>query len=69
MPVGIILWKWDTRSGAEILGEWPKETKVTGKTLMQLYSQHLISAKADVISMWVGSVNVVSMWTGWRNRR
>lgn len=64
MPVGIILWKWDNRSGAEILGKWPMETKVSGKTLMQLYSQHLISAKADVISMWVGSVNVVSMWTG-----
>jgi hypothetical protein len=64
MPTGILLWKWDSRSGAEILGQWPKEVEVGTKTLMQLYSTHLYSAKADVISMYVGSLNLVSMWTG-----
>lgn len=59
-----MLWKWDTRSGAEVLGVWPREVKIGMKTLMQLYSQHLYSAKADIVSMYVGSMNVLSMWTG-----
>jgi len=60
----MILWKWDTRVGAEVLGVWPREVKMGNKTLMQLYSQHLYSAKADIVSMYVGSLNVLSMWTG-----
>ena len=64
MPIGICLWEWDTRIGAEILGTWPREVKLENKTLMQLYSQHLYSAKADIVSMYVGSLNVLSIWTG-----
>ena len=64
MPIGICLWEWDSRSGAEILGTWPRDVKLENKTLMQLYSQHLYSAKADIVSMYVGSLNVLSIWTG-----
>ena len=64
MPIGICLWEWDTRIGAEVLGTWPREVKLENKTLMQLYSQHLYSAKADIVSMYVGSLNVLSIWTG-----
>ncbi|MHA1560559.1 MAG: hypothetical protein ACTSPA_00405 [Promethearchaeota archaeon] len=64
MPIGICLWEWDARSGAEILGTWPMDVKLENKTLMQLYSQHLYSAKADIVSMYVGSLNVLSIWTG-----
>ena len=64
MPIGICLWEWDTRIGADILGTWPREVKLENKTLMQLYSQHLYSAKADIVSMYVGSLNVLSIWTG-----
>ncbi len=64
MPIGMILWEWDTRSGANTLGLWPKNIEFTNKTLMQLYSQHLYSAKADVVSMYIGSLNILSLWTG-----
>jgi len=64
MPIGICLWEWDSRSGAEVLGAWPRDVKLENKTLMQLYSQHLYSAKADIVSMYVGSLNVLSIWTG-----
>jgi hypothetical protein len=64
MPIGMILWKWDVRSGAEILGIWPNEVKISNKTLMQLYSQHMYSAKADIVSLFVGSLNLLSIWTG-----
>jgi len=64
MPIGICLWEWDSRSGAEVLGTWPRDVKLENKTLMQLYSQHLYSAKADIVSMYVGSLNVLSIWTG-----
>lgn len=64
MPIGLVVWKWDTRSGGEILGKYPKETDIEFKSLMQLYSQHMYSKKADIISMYVGAMNILSMWTG-----
>ncbi|MHA1611502.1 MAG: hypothetical protein ACTSYU_05555 [Promethearchaeota archaeon] len=64
MPLGLVLWKWDTRSGGEILGKFPKETDLSLKSLMQLYSQHMYSKKADIVSMYVGALNILSMWTG-----
>ncbi len=64
MPLGLVLWKWDNRSGGEILGKFPKDTGLSLKSLMQLYSQHMYSKKADVISMYVGALNILSMWTG-----
>ena len=64
MPLGLVLWKWDERIGAEILSKYPQDISIEVKTLLQLYSQHLYSSKADVISLYVGAVNIVSVWTG-----
>ena len=64
MPIGIILWRWDYRSGAEELGKYPKGLDVSDKTMMQLYSQHLYGAQSDIVSMYVGALNIISVWTG-----
>lgn len=64
MPIGMILWRWDYRSGAEELGKYPKELDVSDKTMMQLYSQHLYGAQSDIVSMYVGALNIISVWTG-----
>ncbi len=60
----MILWRWDYRSGAEELGKYPEELDVSEKTMMQLYSQHLYGAQSDIVSMYVGALNIISVWTG-----
>jgi hypothetical protein len=64
VPIGLYLWKWDERTGAKTLGVWPNNVELDPKTLMQLYSQHLYSAKADIVSLFAGSLNILSIWTG-----
>ena len=64
MPVGMVLWKWDIRSGVEELGKYPADLEVSNKALMQLYSQHLYGTQTDIVSMYVGALNIVSVWTG-----
>jgi hypothetical protein len=64
MPVGMVLWCWEERLGPDVLVQYPNGVSMDHKTLMQLYSQHLYSAIADIVSLFVGSLNLVSLWTG-----
>jgi hypothetical protein len=64
MPIGLIVWTWDERSGPDIIDRYPKDVQLTGKTMIQLYTQHLYSQTADTISLFISSINVISIWTG-----
>jgi hypothetical protein len=64
MPQGMVVWQWNERIGAQVLAKYPNEIILENKTLMQLYSQHLYSARADIVSLYIGALNLISIWTG-----
>ncbi len=64
MPVGLVVMRWDDRTGTEVLSKYPEEINVTDKTLMQVYSTHEYSSEMGMISLMVGSLNIASYYTG-----
>ena len=50
--------------GPTILAKYPKEIEISQKTMIQLYSQLLYSESADVVSLLIGAVNLIGIWTG-----
>lgn len=64
MPKGLVIMNWDERVGADILGKFPKNIEVTDKTLMQLYAQHEYLGEAGCVSLTVGSMNLISCYSG-----
>ncbi|MFX0000536.1 MAG: hypothetical protein ACFE9Q_08855 [Candidatus Hodarchaeota archaeon] len=64
MPVGLVVMRWNERVGTEMLAKYPEEINVTDKTLMQVYSTHEYSEESGMISMMVGSLNIVSYFSG-----
>jgi len=64
MPVGLIVMRWDERTGTEVLAKYPEEISVTDKTLMQVYSTHEYSGDMGMISLMVGSLNIASYYSG-----
>ena len=63
-PIGLILMKWDERIGTEIIANYPEETTVSEKTLMQIYSTHEYSGDKGIITLTSGSLNIISYYTG-----
>ena len=64
MPIGLIVMRWDERTGTEVLAKFPEEISITDKTLMQVYSTHEYSGEMGMISLMVGSLNIASYYTG-----
>jgi len=67
MPVGIVVMRWDERTGTEVITKYPEEVNLTDKTLMQIYSTHEYSGEPGLISLMVGSLNIASYYTGPEN--
>ncbi|MFX1239761.1 MAG: DUF2341 domain-containing protein [Promethearchaeota archaeon] len=63
-PVGLVLMKWNERIGTEILAKYPEETIISEKTCMQIYSTHEYSGEKGTITLTVGSLNIISYYTG-----
>ena len=64
MPVGLVIMRWDERTGTDVLAKYPEEISITDKTLMQVYSTHEYSGDMGMISLMVGSLNIASYYTG-----
>ncbi|MFX1375834.1 MAG: hypothetical protein ACFFA0_08485 [Promethearchaeota archaeon] len=64
MPVGLVIMRWDERSGAEVLAKYPEEITLSNKVLMQVTSTHEYSGESGIISISVGSLNITSYYTG-----
>ena len=64
MPTGLIIMHWDDRTGAKIIGAYPKNTKLDEKTLMQLYAQHEYTSEAGLVTLTSGIINLASYYTG-----
>ncbi|MFX1551679.1 MAG: hypothetical protein ACFFB9_15120, partial [Promethearchaeota archaeon] len=63
-PIGLVLMEWNERVGTEILAKYPEEAIITEKTCMQIYSTHEYSGEKGIITLSVGSLNIVSYYTG-----
>ncbi|MFX1457228.1 MAG: DUF2341 domain-containing protein [Promethearchaeota archaeon] len=63
-PLGLIIMKWDERIGADLLGKYPEDVKITEKTLMQIYGTHEYSAEKGLITLIRENINALSYYTG-----
>jgi len=63
-PIGFLLMRWNERIGTELLVKYPQKVDISDKTLMQLYSTHEYSGERGVITLTVGSMNILSYYTG-----
>ena len=66
MPEGIIVLKWDERSSADILAQYPEDKilKITNKTIMQIYNMHAFSKEGGIANLTIGRVNFSSYYSG-----
>ena len=63
-PVGLILMRWNERSGTEIMTKYPEEATISPKTLMQIYSTHEYSGDKGIITLTDSALNIVSYYSG-----
>ncbi|MFW9952686.1 MAG: hypothetical protein ACFFKA_21400, partial [Candidatus Thorarchaeota archaeon] len=63
-PVGLILMKWNERSGTEIMTKYPEEIRLSPKTLMQIYSTHEYSGEKGTVTLTDSSLNILSYYSG-----
>ncbi len=64
MPTGMVIMKWDDRTGVEIVSTFPKEVSIQERTLMQIYAQHEFTGEAGMVSLAAGVINIASYFTG-----
>ncbi len=64
MPIGLIFTRWNELIGNEVLAKYPKEVDITDKNLMQIFNTHDFSGKKGMISLLVGSINIISYYSG-----
>ncbi len=64
MPIGLLVMRWNDRVGAKIVAKYPNETDLSIKTLMQIYSSHVIVGEAGLLVSLIGAVNVASYYSG-----
>jgi len=61
MPEGLIVMKYDDRSGIDIKVKCPEEKiKITDKTLMYIFNLHEFSKDPGIASLNVGEINFVT---------
>ncbi|MBY8982486.1 MAG: hypothetical protein KGD57_06040 [Candidatus Lokiarchaeota archaeon] len=66
MPIGSIILKWNERSGTDILAKYPEniDSKVTRKTLIQIYNMHQYLIEEGVVWLNLDSLNIISYFSG-----
>ena len=65
MPKGLIVMKYNERSGIDIKASFPQEElDISNRTLMNIFSLHEFSKQAGIVSLAVGDINIVTYYTG-----
>ncbi|MHA1270287.1 MAG: hypothetical protein ACTSPY_10910 [Candidatus Helarchaeota archaeon] len=64
MVNGISIMLWDERVGAKIISKYPDSLEIPHRISIQIYSAHGFSEEAGVLSLMIGSANIVSYYTG-----
>jgi hypothetical protein len=65
MPDGLIIMRYDDRSGIDIKLKYPQEKeKVSDKTLMHIFNLHEFSKEPGIASLTIGEINFVTYYSG-----
>jgi len=64
MPVGLIVFSWNKRIGAEVFAKYPEEFQVSSDTLMRIFSTHAFEESGGFLSMIIGALNIASYYSG-----
>jgi hypothetical protein len=64
MPVGLIVFSWNKRIGAEIFAKFPDDFQVSNDTLMRIFSTHTFEESGGFLSMIIGALNIASYYSG-----
>ncbi len=65
MPKGLIVMKYNDRSGIDIKASFPQEElDINSGTLMNIFSLHEFSKQAGIASLTVGDINISTYYTG-----
>ncbi len=64
MPIGMLVFTWDDRIGADIKAKIPKDLEIPEQTIKQIYSSHFLEESGGFLSLIIGALNVASYYTG-----
>ncbi|MBY8984354.1 MAG: hypothetical protein KGD65_04745 [Candidatus Lokiarchaeota archaeon] len=65
MPKGLIIMRYDNKSGISIKAKYPGEgLDVSDGTLMNIFSLHEFSKQDGIVSLTVGEINIATYYTG-----
>ncbi len=65
MPNGLIVMKYDERSGLEILAKYPEEkVDISNNTLMHILNLHEFSNQPGITSLTLQNINFVTYYSG-----
>ncbi|MHA1147448.1 MAG: hypothetical protein ACTSR8_04320 [Promethearchaeota archaeon] len=65
MVKGLVLMRWDDRSGAEVITNYPEcKNLLDEMVLFQIYGQHEYSSEAGIVSLTSGQTNLLSYYSG-----
>jgi len=65
MPDGLIVMKYDDRSGIDIKAKYPKgKMKASDKTLMHIFTLHEFSKEPGIASLTIDNINFITYYSG-----
>lgn len=65
MPEGLIVMKYNNKSGIAIKANYPEESmKLQESTLMHLFNIHEFSKQAGIASLTIENLNIVTYYSG-----
>ena len=64
MPLGLIVFSWNKRIGAEVLIKYPDDFQISNDTLMRIFSTHAFEEAGGFLSMIIGALNIASYYSG-----
>lgn len=65
MPDGLIVMKYDERSGIDIMAKYPEnKLKISNKTLMHILNLHEFSKQPGIASLTIQNINFITYYSG-----
>jgi hypothetical protein len=65
MPDGLIVMRYDDRSGIDVKVKYPEgKVKISNKTLMHIFNLHEFSKDPGIASLTIGEINFVTYYSG-----
>ena len=65
MPDGLLVMKFDDRSGIDIKAKYPEEkVKISNRTLMHIFNLHEFSKQPGFASLTIENINFVTYYSG-----